>query len=178
MYRTRRNLVAAALLAPAQLTTFAAPVDRPSDRLPREVRRELVMLPLYGIFDYLEYRIDGRTVTLLGQVTRPSLKNEATQRVKAIEGVERVMDEIELLPLSTNDDRIRSQVYRAVYGSPSLTRYAWYAVSSIHILVKNGNVTLVGAVGTEGDRTLAGIEAGQVPGVFALKNELRVDRRL
>lgn len=178
MYRTRRNFVAVALLAAAQLTGLAATAGRSSDRLQREVRRELVMLPLYGIFDYLEYRIDGSTVTLLGQVTRPSLKNEAAQRVKAIEGVERVTDEIELLPLSTNDDRIRSQVYRAVYGNPSLARYAWYAVSSIHILVKNGNVMLVGAVGTEGDRTLAGIEASQVPGVFSLKNELRVDRRL
>src|SRR5207245_4983991 len=91
------------------------------DRITREVRHELVMLPYYGVFDNLAYRVDGNTVTLLGQVTRPTLKSDAEHVVKAIEGVERVVNNIEVLPLSPNDDRIRLAVYRAISGDTSLS---------------------------------------------------------
>ena len=147
-----------------------------SDRLTREVRHELVMLPYYGVFDNLAYRVDGNTVTLFGQVTRPTLKSDAENVVKHIEGVERVVNEIQVLPLSTMDDQTRLAVYRAIYGHPGLDRYAMQAVPSIHIIVSNGNVTLEGVVDSQGDKDQANIRAGAVPGVFKVTNNLRVGR--
>jgi hyperosmotically inducible protein len=146
-------------------------------RLEREVRHELLLLPYYDVFDNLAYRVDGATVTLLGQVTRPVLKSDAEKAVKQIEGVERVNNQIEVLPLSPNDDRIRRAVYRAIYGTPGLDRYGLQAVPPIHIIVKNGNVSLEGAVGTEMDKNLAGIKANGVSGVFAVKNNLQADKK-
>lgn len=154
----------------------AATGDRAYARLARQVRHELVMLPYYGVFDNLAFRLDGRTVTLLGEVTRPTLKSGAGRVVKDIEGVERVQNEIKVLPLSPNDDRIRRAVYRAVYGQSALNRYALQAVPPIHIIVENGRVTLEGVVSTEGDKNLAGIQANGVPGVFAVTNNLRVEK--
>jgi hyperosmotically inducible protein len=148
--------------------------ERGQARLEKEVRHELVMLPFYGVFDNFAYKVDGGTVTLLGQVTRPTLKTDAEKAVKQIEGVERVDNRIEVLPLSPNDDRIRVAAYRAIYGTPGLDRYALRAVPTIHILVSNGNVTLEGAVGTEMDKNLADIKAKGVPGVFSVKNNLLV----
>ena len=116
--------------------------DRASQRLTKEVRHELVMLPYYGVFDNLAYRVDGSAVTLMGQVTRPTLKSDAEHVVKDIEGVERVNNHIEVLPVSPNDDRIRMAVYRAIYGDTALNRYGLQAVPPIHIIVKNGNVYL------------------------------------
>ncbi len=133
------------------------------------------MLPYYGVFDNLEYRVDGSAVTLMGQVTRPTLKSDAENVVKRIEGVDRVINNIEVLPLSPNDDRIRMQVYRSVYGQPNLNRYAMNAVPPIHIIVNNGNVTLVGVVANESDKNIAGIQASGTPGVFSVKNNLRVE---
>ena len=150
--------------------------DKQPKSLVREVRHELVMLPYYGIFDNLAYRVDGRVVTLFGQVSRPTLKSDAENVVKQIEGVERVINEIEVLPLSPNDDGIRRAVYRAIYSSEPLQRYAMGAVPSIHIIVKNGNVTLEGAVGNEGDKNIAGIAANGVSGVFTVTNHLVIDR--
>lgn len=144
------------------------------DRLTREVRHELVMLPYYGVFDNLAYRVDGATVTLFGQVTRPTLKSDAERAVKSIEGVDRVINNIEVLPLSTMDDQTRLAIYRAIYGSAGLDRYGLQAVPSIHIIVKNGHVTLEGAVSTEGDRNLANIRANSVPNVFSVENHLQV----
>jgi hyperosmotically inducible protein len=152
------------------------PSERGQARLQKEVRHELVMLPFYGVFDNFEYKVEGPTVTLLGQVTKPNLKSDADRAVKQVEGVERVVNQIEVLPLSPNDDRIRVAVYRAIYGTSGLDRYGLQAVPPIHIIVKNGNVTLEGAVGTEMDKTLAGIKANGVSGVFSLKNNLRVDK--
>lgn len=146
--------------------------DKTTQRLVKEVRHELVMLPYYGVFDNLAYKVDDTTVTLLGQVTRPTLKSDAENVVKKIEGVERVVNNIEVLPLSTMDDQLRVAVYRAIYRQPGLDRYAMQAVPSIHIIVKNGNVTLVGAVGNQGDKDRAGIAANGVSGVFSVKNEL------
>ncbi|MCL4402245.1 MAG: BON domain-containing protein [Acidobacteria bacterium] len=146
------------------------------EHIQREVRHRLVMLPYYGLFDNLAFRVDGSTVTLLGQVTRPTLKTDAERAVKGIEGVEKVVNHIEVLPLSPNDDRIRLAVYRAVYGQPALNRYALQAVPPIHIIVKNGNVTLVGVVANQGDKDIAGIQANGVSGVFSVKNDLTVER--
>ena len=143
----------------------------------REVRHELVTLPYYGIFDNLAYRVDGNVVTLFGQVSRPTLKSDAEAVVKEIEGVERVINQIEILPLSPNDDRIRRAVYSALFSREPLGRYAMGAVASIHIIVKNGNVTLEGAVSNEGDKNIAGIAANGVPGVFSVINRLIIDSK-
>ncbi len=153
--------------------------DKPrdgQDRLTKEVRHELVMLPYYGVFDNLAYRVDGSTVTLFGEVTWPTLKSDAENVVKKIEGVGRVVNEIEVLPLSPNDDQIRRAMYRAIYASEGLDRYGLAAVPSIHIIVKNGHATLVGAVSSEMDRNLAGLKANGVAGVFSVKNNLIVTK--
>lgn len=156
------------------LTVFAA--DKNTDRLAKEVRHELLMLPYYGVFDNLAYRVDGAKVTLFGQVSRPTLKSDAEKVVKKIEGVERVENEIEVLPNSPNDDRLRLAVYRAIYSKPQLQRYQLGAVPPIHIIVKNGNVSLEGVVANEGDKNVAGIAANGVPGVFSVKNNLAVEK--
>jgi hyperosmotically inducible periplasmic protein len=155
---------------------LALKADAPSDKLVKEVRHELVMLPYYGIFDDLAYRVDGGKVTLFGAVTRPTLKSDAENSVKRIEGVTAVDNQIEVLPLSPNDDQIRRAVYRAVFSKPGLERYQMGAVPPIHIIVKNGNVALVGVVSNEGDKNLAGISANGVSGVFKVENKLRVEK--
>jgi len=147
---------------------------RSEERLIRETRHELVMLPYYGVFDYLGYRVKGYEVELFGQVTRPTLKADAERVVKSIEGVERVTNRIEVLPLSPNDDNIRMAVYRSVYGHAALNRYAIQAVPPVHIIVKNGNVTLEGVVASEMDKNVANIQANSVPGVFKVTNNLQV----
>jgi len=147
-----------------------------ADSITKEVRHELVMLPYYSVFDNLAYRVDGSTVTLFGEVTRPTLKSDAENVVKKVEGVTSVVNQIEVLPLSPNDDQLRRAVYRAVFGFPSLSRYSMGVVASIHIIVKNGNVTLLGTVSNEGDKDAAGIQANGVSGVFSVKNELTVSK--
>lgn len=141
----------------------------------REVRHELVMLSRYGVFDNIAFRVDGSRVTLLGQVSEPILKSDAEGAVKGIEGVRSIDNQIEVLPLSPMDDRIRRAVFRAVYGDAALSRYGFQAVPSIHILVKNGNVTLEGYVANEGDRNIANIRTQGVSGVFSVTNNLRLD---
>src|SRR5919206_3523903 len=143
------------------------PGGRSQERISREVRHELVMLPYYGVFDNLAFRVDGNTVTLVGQVTRPTLKSDAENVVKGIEGVERVNNEIQVLPLSPMDDQIRMAEYRAIFSTPGLDRYAMQAVPPIHIIVDNGKVTLEGVVATEADKNLAGVKANGVPNVFS-----------
>ena len=150
--------------------------SREAEHISKEVRHELVMLPYYGVFDDLAYRIDGNNVTLFGAVTRPTLKKDAERSVKRIEGVGSVTNNIEVLPLSPNDDRIRRAVYQAIYSQPGLDMYGLRAVPTIHIIVKNGNVILRGAVGNEGDKNRANIAANGVAGVFSVKNELMVDK--
>ena len=147
------------------------------ERFVREIRHELVMLPYYGVFDNLAYRVDGYTVTLMGQVTRPTLKSDAERVVRDIEGVEKVINNIEVLPLSPNDDRIRLAVYRSIYGHTALNRYALNAVPPIHIIVKNGNVTLGGVVTNEGDKNIANIQASGTSGVFKVTNNLMVENK-
>jgi hyperosmotically inducible protein len=146
----------------------------PTARISRETLHELLMLPYYSVFDNLAFRVDGNTVTLLGQVVRPTLKSDAENVVKDIEGVEKVVNNIEVLPPSPNDDRLRAAVYRSVYGFGSLSKYSWGAVPSIHIIVNRGHVTLTGAVDNETDKNLAGIRAKTVPGAFSVTNNLQV----
>ncbi len=148
-----------------------------ADHISREVRHELVMLPYYGVFDNLAYRVDGTTVTLLGQVARPTLKSDAEKVVKNIEGVTRVNNQIQVLPLSPMDDQARVAEYRAIYGFQGLDRYAMQAVPSIHIIVENGKVTLEGAVDTQADKDLAALRANTVAGVFSVANNLQVAKR-
>jgi hyperosmotically inducible protein len=144
------------------------------EKLYKEVRHQLVMLPWYSVFDNLAYQVDGDKVTLYGQVTRPTLKSDAEAAVKGIEGVASVVNNIEVLPPSPMDDQLRRAVYRAIYGDAALSRYSIQAVPSIHIIVKNGNVTLEGVVDNETDKNLAGLRANGVPNVFSVKNNLVV----
>lgn len=144
-------------------------------RLIEEVRHQLVLLPWYGVFDNLEYSVRGDTVILSGQVTRPVLKSDAEARVKKLEEVGKVINNIEVLPLSPNDDRIRNAVYRAIFSSSGLEMYSMRAVPPIHIIVKNGNVTLTGVVGRMADKNEAGIRAKGVSGVFNVANDLKVE---
>jgi hyperosmotically inducible protein len=150
---------------------------RAQERIEREVRHELVMLPYYGVFDNLAFQVQGSTVTLQGEVTRPTLKSSAEAVVKRIEGVENINNQIEVLPLSPNDDRIRLAVYRAIYRDAMLSRYALQAIPPIHIIVKNGDVWLEGIVDSESDKNVAGIRAKGVPGAFSVTNNLRVEKR-
>ncbi len=150
--------------------------DVDESRIARQVRHELLMLPYYGVFDDLEFRVDGSSVTLLGAVTRPTLKSDAERVVKRIEGVDKVINQIEVLPVSTMDDQIRMAEYRAIYGDPVLsTRYGYRALPSIHIIVKNGQVTLEGVVANEADKNLVNIRANSVPNVFSVTNHLQVE---
>jgi len=145
-------------------------------RIYKEVRHELVMLPFYGVFDNLAYKVDpDGAVTLLGQVARPVLKSDAENSIKRIEGVTRVVNNIEVLPASPMDDRIRREVYRAIYGNPALSEYQVRAVPPIHIIVKNGNVTLEGAVARAMDKQIAGVQANSVSGTFSMTNNLVVE---
>ena len=145
------------------------------EAIAERVRHELVMLPYYGIFDWLEGEVnpDG-SVILRGEVVRPSLKSDAEFRVKRIESVTNVVNEIRVLPLSTMDDGLRIALYRAIFYS-SLARYSLGAVSPIHIIVRNGRATLKGVVGSEMDKQLAYMSARGVPGLFDVKNELMAE---
>jgi hyperosmotically inducible protein len=147
---------------------------RSGQNIIREVRHQLVLLPYYSVFDNLAFRVDGDTVTLEGQVVRPTLKSDAGNAVKSIGGVGRVVNNIEVLPLSPMDDQIRRAVYRTIFGEPGLSRYAESAVPSIHIIVKNGHVTLEGVIDSEGDKNLVNIRVNGVPDVFSVKNNLVV----
>jgi len=144
------------------------------DKLVREIRHELIMLPYYNVFDNLTFGLSGRTVTLNGQVVQPVTKSDAEKAVKRIEGVEKVINNIEILPPSNMDDRIRRQAYNAIYSYGPLFKYGNMAVPPIHIIVKNGRITLDGVVDSEGDKNYAGMRANQVPGTFGVTNNLRV----
>ena len=178
----RALFVAALLCAPVLgLPNYAAagPRDEKKQRgepksIANEVRHRLVMLPWYSVFDNLAYQVEGDKVTLYGQVTRPTLKSDAEAVVKGIEGVSTVANNIEVLPPSPMDDQLRRALYRAIYGDAGLPRYSIQAVPSIHIIVKNGNVTLEGVADSEADKNLAGLRANQVPNVFSVKNNLIV----
>ena len=174
-----RVIALVAALVVAASVAAAAPADQMGERaafeqLAKKVRKELVTLPWYGVFDNLEYAIDGSTVTLSGQVVQPSTRKDAERRVRKLKGVERVVNNIEVLPLSGFDDSIRANTYRALMGWNSpLFRYGRGVNPSIHIVVSRGHVTLEGVVSSEGDRRLAYILTNSVPGVFSVTNNLR-----
>jgi hyperosmotically inducible protein len=144
------------------------------DRIIREVRHELLMLPYFGVFDYIAFKVDGSTVTLLGEVVRPTLKSDSENAVKHIEGVEKVENQIDVLPPSPMDDGLRIRLYREIYGYPALEKYALGVQKPIRIIVKNGRVTLEGVVDNETDKNLAGLRANGVPGIFSVTNNLQV----
>lgn len=143
-------------------------------RLQKEVRHQLLLLPRLSVFDNLAYRVDGYTVTLLGQVTDPVEKSDAENAVKHVEGVEKVDNQIEVLPLSPMDNDIRRQLFVAIYGYPSLQKYAMPVVKPIRLIVKNGHVTLEGVVDSESDKNTVEIRAKGVPGVFSVTDNLQV----
>ena len=175
-FQTMTKVLAGAVLAATiSFGATSAVKDDSQVAIEKKVRHELVMLPFYNIYDNLMFKVDGNTVTLMGQASRPTLKSDAEGVVKRIAGVEQVVNQIEVLPLSPFDNRIRYAVARAVYGHGALNRYAMGAVPPIHIIVKNGNVTLEGVVANEMDRNIANIQANSVAGVFSVTNNLRVE---
>jgi hyperosmotically inducible periplasmic protein len=163
-------------LATLGLTQDAQPSSKSQERIVKEVRHELLMLPYFGVFDYIAFKVDGSTVALLGQVVRPTLKSDAENAVKHIEGVEKVDNQIEVLPPSPMDDRLRIQLFRAIYQDPALQKYELGVQKPIRIIVKNGRVTLEGVVDSEGDKNLAGMRANGVPGIFSVTNNLQVSK--
>lgn len=181
---------ALAVLAGALLLSFSAVAKDKDDkhmdpyvagpaneaRLIKDIRHALVTLPRYGIFDDLGFNVNGSTVTLVGEVVQPVLKDDAGFAVKHVEGVTSVVNNIEVLPLSGVDDQSRRAVYRAIYGDPQIsTRYGYQALPSVHIIVKNGHLRLEGVVANEFDRNLIGVKANGVPGIFSVQNDLQVE---
>jgi hyperosmotically inducible protein len=169
-------LLAPAIVAGQDKKHHDAFVGEPDEaEIAKKVRHELLMLPYYGIFDDLAFNVEGGTVTLMGAVVRPTLKDDAGRVVKRVAGVTNVINNIEVLPLSPNDDRIRRAAYRAIYGDPQISiRYGYRALPSIHIIVKNGHITLEGVVANQADKNLIGIRANGVPGAFSVTNNLIV----
>jgi hyperosmotically inducible protein len=174
--RFKSQVVLSLLCISALAQNNVQPSQQTVERIQKGVRHELVMLPYLDVFDNLAYKVDGYNVRLIGQVTRPTLKSDAENVVKRIEGVERVDNQIEVLPTSPMDDRLRRRLYRAIYGYPPLQRYDMPVIKPIRIIVKNGNVTLEGVVDSEGDKNLANIRARSVPGTFSVTNNLVVSR--
>ena len=142
--------------------------------LEEQVRHELIMLPFYGVFDELSFKVDGDKVTLMGEVSQPVLKRDAENVVKLVPGVASVDNEIKVLPLSGFDNRIRRGELRAIYGNTVLSRYGQGAIAPIRIIVSNGHVTLEGTVDRQMDKNIAGMVANGVPGVFSVTNNLQV----
>jgi hyperosmotically inducible protein len=171
--RTAVMFVIAASLLPMVAT---AQRSTGNDRFVERIRKELVKLPYYGVYDNLSFSVNGGDVTLYGEVVRPSTKTEAERRIRRIEGVDRVINNIQVLAPSSSDDGIRRRVYRAIFSSGNLYRYAMGANPSIHIIVNRGRVTLDGVVATKMDSQLAYMAASRVPGVFSVTNNLRVER--
>jgi hyperosmotically inducible protein len=165
----------AMVLASVLLTASFAFATSPQPKSMEKIRKELVTLPYYGVFDSLEYKLEGSTVTLYGQVVNPVTRSGAARRVARLEGVDQVINNIEVLPVSGFDDSIRARAYRSIFRSGSLYRYAMGTNPSIHIIVRNGNVTLEGVVSSRMDSQLAYMAANQVPGVFSVTNNLRVE---
>ena len=178
-FRRRPLRKATTALICCAVLALAAPIygARPqaNSRMIESVRKELATLPYYGVFDNLSFSINGNTVVLSGQVVRASTKSDAEHRVARIEGVDRVINRIEVLPPSPMDDTIRRRVYQAVFRQDGLYRYAQGANPSIHIVVNGGHVSLEGVVSNQMDSQLAYMAANGVPGVFSVTNHLRVE---
>ena len=195
LHRSAASVFMAVLAAAA---TAQQPAAEVSQRRAEQIRKQIVTLPNYGVFDYITFRIDGGSVTLGGFASRPTLKSAAENVVKNVEGVEAVENTVEVLPVSRADDDVRAATYKAIYGHASLSRYdhnrgtpplgarqkAVFGISKdpplgahpIHIVVKNGNVRLEGVVDTEGDKNIATAQARSVSGVFSVTNNLQVHK--
>jgi hyperosmotically inducible protein len=143
-------------------------------RIQKEVRHQLLFLPFLTVFDNLAYKVEGYKVTLMGQVTNPTLKSDAGNVVKGIEGVEQVDNQIEVLPTSPMDDNLRRKLYFAIYGYAPLQKYDMPVIKPIRIIVKNGHVTLDGVVDNQADKDMAGMRANGVPGIFSVTNDLQI----
>src|ERR1019366_3973210 len=169
-------LLFSAALLPAQSQQVSPGQTSPGaeERINREVRHEILMLPWYGVFDVIGYQVSGYNVTLMGSVVRPVTKSDAENAVKHIEGVQSVNNQIEVLPPSPMDDGLRIRLFRTIYGFPSLEKYDLGTIKPIRIIVKNGHVTLEGVVDSQADKDTAGIRANSVPGIFEVKNNLQV----
>lgn len=167
-------LAGVALAQGTAATQSSSASNKLQDRVSREVYHELVMIPDLTIFDNLAYKVDNGNVTLMGQVRNPVIKSEAEASVKHIEGVQSVNNQIEVLPPSSNDDRIRRQVARAIFNDDRLFPYSMGALPPIHIIVKGGHVDLQGQVNSQADKNEAAIKANSVPGVFSVQNNLQV----
>ena len=170
-----RKVILTAILAATMAHSQTAPASEKT-RIEKETRGEILSLPYFDVFDNIEFRVDGNNVTLMGQVTRPTVKSDAESVVKAIDGVGGVDNQIEVLPLSPNDDRLRLALYRAIYRFDSLERYALPVIKPIRIIVKNGHVTLEGVVNNEADKNVVKLRANRVHGVFSVTNNLRVEK--
>lgn len=147
----------------------------PESRLERQIRKEIVTLPFYSLWDHIEYHVDGGQVTLMGSVYRPSMKKSVERAVKNVEGVQSVDNRVTIQPTSSFDDSIRMSAYRAIYGHPALQNYQLRAVPPIHIIVENGKITLEGVVQNRMDKNVAGIQANSVSGAFEVVNNLRTE---
>ena len=176
--REKLNRLDASAIAPVSQTAvwsgLAGITAKASGSLEQSVRSQLLKLPYYSVFDHLAFQVNGDQVILSGQVSWPALKADAEQAVRGVEGVETLASHIEVLPLSPNDDRIRLETYRAIYGHPSMLHYRLNVHPPIRIIVKNGDVTLVGVVGSEMDRTIAQVQANGVAGAFSVTNQLEI----
>jgi osmotically-inducible protein OsmY len=166
----------AAVIILSALSIVAGSSPRQGDRFTEHIRKELAKIPTYGVYDNLAFEVKGDTVILMGQVTRPITRQEAERRVKRIEGVERVINRIQVLPPSPMDDSIRRRTRVAISRTGGLYRYFLGANPSIHIIVNRGHVTLEGVVANRMDSQLANTAANRVPGVFSVTNNLRVEK--
>lgn len=166
----RCGLIASLLAFSA--SALAAPQG---DETQQRVRRQLIQLPYFSVFDYLEFQLDGSKVILTGQTVRPTLALDAQAAVERLEEITEVENRIEVLPLSIHDNRLRRALFRTIYGSSRFERFAGRSIAPIHIIVKNGHATLEGAVARQSDKAWAGVLASQVSGVFSVTNNLTVD---
>jgi hypothetical protein len=189
-------LAALVVLAPpplvAQGTTSLSPDDK---RLVDDVRIALSLLPYYGVFDFLSFTYARGTVTLKGFAYRGSLKDDAEAAVRRVRGIDTIVNDIEIAPVSFNDDRIRQAAFYLIYTDEFLSRYAPGGARRayidalefgrfpgiqplghypIHIVVKNGRITLMGIVDNQQDKQMAGVRAREVQGVLGVENELVV----
>jgi hyperosmotically inducible protein len=170
-----RPLIPIILLAGLAETALASGPTNKAETLADEVRHQLILLPYYSVFDNLEFTIkDQDTVLLTGQVTWPAVKSDAEAAVRSIKGVRNIENNIEILPVSRFDDSIRWATYRAIFSRPGFEKYAIQAVSPIRIIVRNGNVTLEGYIGSQLDKTMADMAANSVPGVFSVTDNLKI----
>lgn len=156
-----RFLTAAALLVGAAVASTKGPSaePRPDQDLAKQVRHEILMYSRYTIWDDISFRVANGSVELTGEVSQPYKKSDLGKIVQGIPGVASVTNDLKVLPLSPNDNRLRAQVARAIYGDATFARYRTMALPPIHIIVDNGHVTLTGVVNSNMEKEIAGMRA-------------------